>query len=633
MRHIKENLLVQFSVASFVILVVIGLVLAVGLSKAIQVDAIEDLIDEAVGVTTGRLMTVIGPEDLETPMTGSRYDEFHDFVQVNIVSDRTARVKLWAKDGTVIYSNDPAGVGERFPTKKNLLIALSGQVSTEIKMVNDEENEREKFLGALMEVYSPIVFDGSDEPQGAFEIYQYYQPIAQRIEALQRRVFISIALGFLVLYGSVVSIVWKGWRTINRQQKRLETANERLTQEMSERQQLQDQLIQSQKMEAVGQLAGGVAHDFNNLLTPILSYAQLVNDKLVENDPLRSHLDEIARAAERAASLTRQLLVFSRRQAVQTSIIDLNKLIDDTEKMLRRLIGENIELVTSVDPDLWAIDADPGQIEQVVMNLAINARDAMPGGGKITIATSNATLGPDDDRVSPALASGEYVLFTLSDTGEGMTEDVKTHIFEPFFTTKDVGKGTGLGLSTCFGIIKQSGGSITVETELKRGTMFSVYLPKTSRTEPKTAEDRDDDYMPRGEETVLLVEDEPLVRNVAGHVLRELGYNVLEAENGVKALELLNSLEGCEVGLLLTDLVMPLMGGRELAGKFLERCPEAKVLYTSGYNDDINAADGGSGQPTESFIHKPFTPVGLARRVRDALDGIQTGREMSEMSL
>ena len=631
LKHLKENLLVQFSAASFLVMVLIEVALAAVLSNAIRSDAVEDLVDEAIGATTDRLLTVIDSEDLETPMTGVRYDEFHDFVQEYIVSGRTARIKVWSKDGTVIYSSDPAGVGKRFPTKENLLVALSGQISTEMKIADDSDNEPEEFLGTLMEVYTPIVFEGSDEPQGAFEIYQYYQPTVERIESLRRWVILSIGLGFLVLYGSLVSIVWRGWRTINRQQNRLETANEQLTQEMSERKQLQQQLIQSQKMEAVGQLAGGIAHDFNNLLTPILSYAQLVNAKLTEGNPLRSHLREIARAAERAAGLTRQLLVFSHHQVVQTAIIELNEIIEDTEKMLRRLIGENIELVTSLDRDLWVIEADPGQIEQVVMNLTVNARDAMPKDGKITIATSNVTLRPGDDRVSPDLAPGNYVLLTLSDTGEGMTDDVKTHIFEPFFTTKGVGKGTGLGLSTCFGIIRLCGGSITVESEPKRGTTFSVYLPKTSLKEAKSDDDGVDDDLPRGRETILLVEDEPSVREVAGHVLRDLGYTVLEAENGVEALGPLNSLGDCKVGLLLTDLVMPLMGGREFAEKFTARYPEAKVLYTSGYNDDLSSADEGSNLPEESLIHKPFTPASLARKVREVLDGAHPSRDNSEV--
>ncbi len=640
MRRFKENLFVQFSVASFVILLIISLVLTVVLSKAIRSDAIQDLTDEVVGVTAGHLLTVIGPQDLDTPMTGARYDEFHDFVK-NIVSHRTARIariKVWSKDGTVIYSDDRAGVGERFPTKENLLVALGGDVSFEIEVPEHAKNEREKFLGSLVEVYSPIVFEGSDEPQGAFEIFQYYQPTAQRIETLQRQVFVSISLGFLVLYGSLVSIVWRGWRTIerhwktiNRQQNRLETANEQLTQEMSERKLLQEQLNQSQKMEAVGQLAGGIAHDFNNLLTPILSYAQLVNDKLVESDPLRSHLSEITRAAERAASLTRQLLLFSRRQVVQPAIIDLNRLIDDTEKLLRRLIGENIELDTSFGRDLWVIEADPGQIEQVVMNLTVNARDAMPGGGRITIETSNVTLKPDADRVKPDLAPGDYVLLALSDAGEGMTEDVKAHIFEPFFTTKEVGKGTGLGLSTCFGIISQCGGGITVESVPKQGTTFFVYVPKASLTELKPHDDSKDDGLPGGRETILLVEDGQSVLKVAGHILNDLGYNVLEAENGAEALELLNSLEDRKIGLLLTDLVMPLMGGREFADRFTERYPEAKVLYASGYNEAMNATDEGSNPADEFFIHKPFTPSILAKRVREVLDGTHTIRIKSEM--
>ena len=298
-------------------------------------------------------------------------------------------------------------------------------------------------------------------------------------------------------------------------------------QDITERKRLEGLLIQSQKMQAVGQLAGGIAHDFNNLLTPIIGYAELAFATLSEASPLRAYISEIQKAGERASTLTRQLLAFSRRQIVEPRVLNLNDMIVDTDKMLRRLITEHIDLVTVPAPDLGSVKVDLGQMEQVLVNLVVNARDAMPDGGCLTVETSNVTLDAEYARRHPEATDGEHVVLAVTDTGTGMTDQVSAHVFEPFFTTKDVGKGTGLGLSTCYGIVAQSGGHITFETEPGKGTTFQVYLPRAEEESASSSVGDDASSLPVGSETVLLLEDEPLVREVASQALKRQGYTVL----------------------------------------------------------------------------------------------------------
>ncbi len=377
-----------------------------------------------------------------------------------------------------------------------------------------------------------------------------------------------------------------------------------------------EQLRQSQKMEAVGQLAGGVAHDFNNLLTVITGYSEIGIRRMSTGDPLRKNMEEIKRAADRAASLTRQLLAFSRKQMFQTKVIDLNSVVADMNTLLRRLIGENIDLVSSLEPSLCKIKADPGQIEQVLMNLVVNARDAMPRGGKLTIKTSNAVL----DQTSKSLPStkpGRFLMLTVSDTGVGMDAETRKRVFEPFFTTKEIGKGTGLGLATVYGIVKQSGGNIVVYSELGQGTTFKIYLPVaddfvTDDEEVKAPE------VPRGHGTILLVEDEELVRTLAREILETNGYEVVSAANGVEALRVCAGYEG-HIDLLITDVVMPQMGGRELAERLVELRPSTKVLYMSGYTDDAIVMHGVLDDQM-AFIQKPFSLDMFALKVRDMFD-------------
>jgi two-component system cell cycle sensor histidine kinase/response regulator CckA len=381
---------------------------------------------------------------------------------------------------------------------------------------------------------------------------------------------------------------------------------------------LQEQLRQSQKMEAIGRLAGGIAHDFNNLLTVIKGYSQLSYIELKEGDPLRGNIDEIQNATERAASLTQQLLAFSRRQVMEMKILDLNTLLRDLDKMLRRVIGEDIELVTLLAEDLGRIKADPGQIQQVIMNLAVNSRDAMPNGGKLTIETANVELDESYARSHVDVKPGRYVMFSVSDTGVGMTPEVRERIFEPFFTTKEKGKGTGLGLSTAYGIVKQSGGNIWVYSEPGKGTTFKIYLQRGDEPLEELREKMIGEELPCGKETVLVVEDEEKVRKLIVEILARQGYRVLEASDADEALLIHEKHDG-PIHLTLVDVVMPGMSGSELAKRLASLNPKMRILYMSGYTDNT-IVHHGVLEKGVNYIQKPFTMEGLARKVREVLD-------------
>jgi len=381
---------------------------------------------------------------------------------------------------------------------------------------------------------------------------------------------------------------------------------------------LQDQLRQSQKAEAIGRLAGGIAHDFNNLLTVIKGYSQLSCMELKEGDTLRGNIEEIQKAAERAASLTRQLLAFSRRQVMEMKVVDLNTLLRDVGKMLRRVIGEDIELVIQPAGDLGGVRADVGQVEQVIMNLAVNAKDAMPSGGKLIIETANVDLDESYARSHLDVKPGSYVMFSVSDTGAGMAPEVRERIFEPFFTTKETGKGTGLGLSTAYGIVKQSKGHIWVYSVQGKGTIFKIYLPRVDEPLEEIRKEVLKKELPGGNETILIVEDEEEVRKLAGRILERQGYRILETLNGDDALI------ACErskspIHLMLADVVMPGMSGTKLAKLLKPLYPEIKILYMSGYTDDAIVCHGVLEKGV-NYIQKPFTMEGLTRKVREVLD-------------
>jgi PAS domain S-box-containing protein len=426
--------------------------------------------------------------------------------------------------------------------------------------------------------------------------------------------------------------------------------------DITEQRKLKAQFIEAQKMEVIGHLAGGVAHDFNNVLAVIMGYSDLITEQLGPDSPLRQCTEEIRHATERAAGLTRQLLIFSRKQTVQPVVLDLNDAVKDLNKMLRRLVNEHIEMAVVPGKQTGRIKADPGYVGQVLMNLVVNARDAMPNGGKLTIATNNVTLDenyspcgvsggtspgqvhpvklpplshgagsstPQSKHTHPGAIPGDYVMLSVSDTGTGMTEEVKARLFEAFFTTKPSGKGTGLGLATCQTIVQQSGGHIDVDSEVGKGTTFKIYFPRVEQPLDVAARPIPTGPLPRGTETLLIVEDEPSVRHLAAGVLESQGYTVLRAANGQDALHVAREHKGSPIRLVVTDVIMPLMGGKVMAEWLKTTYPDLIILFTSGYTDDAIAQHGVLDAGVE-FLSKPYTPATLVRKVREMLDTPQT---------
>jgi two-component system cell cycle sensor histidine kinase/response regulator CckA len=389
--------------------------------------------------------------------------------------------------------------------------------------------------------------------------------------------------------------------------------------DITERRRLETRVHQTQRLEAIGRLAGGIAHDFNNILSAIHGFASIVHDELPPPSPLRADVQEILKAVERAANLTRQLLAFGRRQVLQPKVIDVGLYVRDLERMLRRILGEDMEIVLRVDEGAVTAKADPSQLEQVLINLVVNARDAMPTGGRITIRAAKVVVGAEDTREAAELSPGSYALLEVSDTGIGMSKKVQDHIFEPFFTTKESGQGSGLGLATVFGIVKQSGGHIFVDSDPGSGSTFRIYFPASR--EPPTRVATSSDLPPvklTGVETILLVEDENAVRSFVARALRQQGYQVLDASNGGEALLMAEQHPGI-IHLLLTDVIMPRVSGKQLAERLRGLRTDLRVLYMSGYAEEIIAPHGVL-EPGAAFIEKPLTAEALGRKVREVLD-------------
>ncbi len=370
-------------------------------------------------------------------------------------------------------------------------------------------------------------------------------------------------------------------------------------------------------MDAIGRLAGGVAHDFNNLLVVIQSYTELIREDLPAGDPKRNDLDEVLAASRRAAALTKQLLAFSRSEAIQPTVVQMNDVVGGIEKMLRRIIGEDIELVTALSPDLGSIRADAGQLDQVILNLSVNARDAMPSGGQLTIETQNVVLEQDYADVHSRVTPGDFVMLAVTDTGVGMDAETERRIFEPFFTTKEVGKGTGLGLATVYGIVQQSGAQIRVHSEMGRGTAFKIYFPRLDSVVSEATPNRDSIAAPQPGGTVLLADDDAAVRQIAVRILRARGYTVLEARRPSEARTVCDE-HGAGVDLLLTDVIMPDCTGPQLARELTERFPQMRVLYMSGYPGGA-AARAGALEAGAPYLEKPFSPLALVDKIRGVL--------------
>ena len=387
----------------------------------------------------------------------------------------------------------------------------------------------------------------------------------------------------------------------------------------AERRRLEAQFIEAQKMGVIGQLSSGVAHDFNNMLAVIIGYSDLITSDLHANGRLQKYTEEIRHAAERATGLTRQLLVFSRKQTVQPVVLDLNEVVKDLEKMLQRLVDENIEITMIAGKQIGRIKVDSGYVGQVLMNLVVNARDAMPNGGKLTIAIDNATLDDNYAQTHKAALPGNYVMLSVTDTGTGIPEEVKSHLFEPFFTTKPSGSGTGLGLATCQTIVQQAGGHIGVYSEVGKGTTFKIYFPRVEQPLDVAATPIQRNPLRRGTETLLVVEDEPALRHLASDVLKGEGYQVLSASNGQDALHVAREHKGSPIRLVVTDVIMPRMGGKAMAERLKTTYPNLKILFTSGYTDDPTIQQEGVEKRVE-FLPKPYTPATLTRKVRELLD-------------
>jgi signal transduction histidine kinase len=525
------------------------------------------------------------------------------------------RAKVWDNQANILWSDESHLIGRQFLDNDELRDALKGKLEVEIKSLTKAEHgyERPAFT-TLAEIYVPI-FSGDGRVLGVVEVYKTPERLLATIRRGRIAVWSISFAGALLLYLVMHPLLTQVYRKeIQEETLRAETG--RLETEVAER---TTQLFQAQKMEAVGLLAGGIAHDFNNFLTVIMGRAQLLLRGRPADDPLAQGLALIDMTAQRAAALTRQLLAFSRKQVLQRRVLNLNSVVAEMEKMLRPLIGEDIVLLTVLEPALGPVNADPGQLEQVIMNLAVNARDAMPRGGQIVLKTANVQIDEATAARQPGLQAGGYAVLEVGDTGVGMDPTTQARIFEPFFTTKKPGKGTGLGLSTVYGIVQQHSGVVSFESVPGLGTTFKIHLPHVKAVVEAPVVGPTRAVSARGSETVLVVEDEDEVRTLALEILHEQGYTTLAAADGAEALRVVARHPG-PLHLLLTDVVMPHLNGWELARQLSAVRPETKVLYMTGYSE---IAAGHEGVSDVIVLQKPFTPDILASRVRETIQAVK----------
>jgi signal transduction histidine kinase/CheY-like chemotaxis protein len=529
------------------------------------------------------------------------------------------RVKVWGPDATILWSDEAHLIGRRFPDNDELERALAGELEVEIKSLTKAEHgyERREF-STLAEVYVPIRASAGGRVIGVVEVYKSPERLFATILWARLVVWAISLTGGLVLY----LVLHPLFTLVYRKQVEEETLRAHAQHLETEIAQRTEQLLQAQKMEAVGLLAGGIAHDFNNLLTIILSRAGLLRQGPRSDDAVAAGLALIEKTAQRAAGLTRQLLTFSRKQVLQPRLLDLNRVVSDMAEMLRPLLGERITLSTVLAPALGLVSADQGHLEQVIVNLAVNARDAMSDGGRLTIETADVEVGDRSLAGLSGPAPSRYVRLAVSDTGVGIDPAIQARIFEPFFTTKPAAQGTGLGLSTVYGIVRQHGGDISVQSAAGRGTTFTVHLPRAGVMASPAISLDTGAAPPRPSETVLVVEDEGDVRAVAVEILRAGGYTVLEAADGQQALHVA-ARQRAPLHLLLTDVVMPNLNGWELAQRLTATRPGIKTLFMTGYSEIALAQDG---RPSGIVLQKPFTPDSLQRKVREALEQVPAAR-------
>ena len=513
------------------------------------------------------------------------------------------RVEIWSRDAELLWSDQRARIGRRFPDNGDLRGALAGDVEVDIKRLERaERRSAPPVVRTLAEVYVPI-FGREGEVLGVVEVEKTPDRLLNAIRWSRLVIWAVAFAGGAIFYLVLLPLLMQVYRR-QVEEEMLRQHAARLQEQIEHRTQ---QFMQAQKMQALGLLAGGIAHDFNNMLTVIFGRAQVLLDRLPDDARARQDADAIGEAAARASALTRQLLAFSRKQLLERHTLDLNTVIVDMAKMLRRLIGENITVVTTLTRTAAWVNVDRGQLEQVILNLAVNARDAMPNGGHLTLATDHVDVEADGGQ----LPSGRFVALVVSDTGLGMDAATQEHIFEPLYTTKPAGEGTGLGLSTVYGVVEQHGGHIAVHSVPDEGTTFRIELPRVAEPEPQAGVPSG---TPRaGSETILVAEDDPAVRALAGDMLREHGYTVLTAADGEDALRVAEGYRE-RIHLLLTDVMMPRRNGVELARAFVGVRPDARVLYMTGYAEMPDIADA-------LFVHKPFTVFVLMDAVRRSLEG------------